>query len=114
MKNIFILLVFFLTVILISAKPDTPKETAIVNRMEGFYIFTDCKPSMEYEVLTTLHSKRVNMDPKSFQAYTLSYEQLKSEIFRLMKQKDNKAKCSDAEALIVYPDEQKADIIKFK
>jgi len=114
MKKILIPLCVFFLSISIAATPNEEKGLATVNKMHGYYLFTDSRPNYEYQVLTTLESKRVNMDIKSLESYSLSYDQLKEEIFRLMDQKKNKEKCTGAEAIILYPEQQKADIIKFK
>lgn len=96
------------------ATNDAQKSFATVNQNNGLYIFSDCRPNSEYEVLGTLYSKRVNIDLKSFEGYTLTYDQLKEEMFRQMGQKKNKKKYEPAEGIIIYADQQKADVIKFK
>lgn len=107
-----------LTVIILfafsSVKFDNQKATAIVNQEHGLYVFADSRPTKEYQLIGSLVSKRVIQDAKSFQSYDLSYIQLKDEIFRQLEQKKNKEKFAGAEAIIIYPDQQKADVIKFK
>jgi len=95
-------------------KFDDSKATAIVKKEHGLYVFVDSNPQMEYDLIGSLVSKRVNIDLKSFQSYDLSFSQLKDEIFRQVEQKKNKEKFANAEAIILYPDQQKADIIRFK
>lgn len=97
-----------------STKFDTAKATATVNQEQGYFIFVDSKPQVEYDVIQTITSKRVSIDLVSMQAYELSYAQLKEEIYRQLSQKKNKQKFEKGEALIIYPDQQKADVIKFK
>jgi hypothetical protein len=90
------------------------KESAIVNKEHGLFIYTDCKPSLDYELISTITSTRVNMDGQSLESTGLYYSQLKQECFRQLDQKKNKKRFAGAEALIIYPDEQRADVIKFK
>ncbi len=105
-----ILLLAFTTVKVI----DNNKAQATVNQEQGLFLFVDCKPIAEYELIGTLKSQLVNMDTKSLENYPLSYNQLKEDIFRLFNQKKNKEKFRGAQAVIIYPEQQKADFIKFK
>lgn len=113
MKQLLFLLILF-SATAFTTKIFSTKETAIVNREGGIYIFTDCKPSAEYEVIDVCTSAKVNMDLKTFESTGLDYEQLKEEILRQLKQKKNAERFKGAEAVIIYPNLQKADVIKFK
>lgn len=93
---------------------DTKNAIATANKEQGLLIFTDCKPNAEYEVITTLTAKSVSLDLKSFEASALSYNELKADIFKQIHSKKNKGKFDGTQALIIYPDEQKADLVKFK
>lgn len=90
------------------------RDAAIVNKEHGLYVFVDSRPTKQYNLINSIEAKRVNIDMKSLQSYQLSYMQLKDEIFRQMEQKKNKEKFAGAEAIIIYPEQQKADVIKFK
>lgn len=97
-----------------SIKFDNEKATAIVNQEHGLYIFVDSKPTKDYELLETIVSKNGNLDLKSFQQYALTYDQLKEEVFRTIDKKKNRDKFKGAEAIIIYPNRQMTDVIKFK
>lgn len=121
MKKLFIAILTFISITATSQQlrpgdqvSGTAKASATVNQEHGLYVFVDSRPANEYKLIGSLSSKRVIQDTKSFQMYDISYIQLKDEIFRQLEQKKNKEKFSGAEAIIIYPDQQKADVIKFK
>lgn len=58
MRNKVLLFVFAGIVLLSSFKiaADYTKASAVVNQVEGLYIYTDCKPMLEYEYIGTVKS----------------------------------------------------------
>lgn len=95
-------------------RPANEKESALVNKEHGLYIFVDSRPVLEYDLIGEVKSNSVQFDYKCLQSYKLDYSPLKKELFWQLEHKQNKEKFKDAEALIIYPDQQKADVIKFK
>ena len=112
-KIIFSILLAASFVAITAASNDAQKSFATVNREQGVLIFTDSKPNSEYEVLGTIKATSVNMDT-DLDITALYYEQLKANVFKQMAKKKNIEKYEDAEAIIIYPDQQKADVIIFK
>ena len=96
------------------ATNEAQKSFATVNQEQGLYIFTDCRPNSEFKVLGTLTASKVSLDLNSMNAYQISYDELKQDIFKQISKKKNKEKYNEADAVILYPDKQKADVIKFK
>ena len=113
MKKIFLLIAITVTIITTAATNEAQKSFATVNKENGLYIFTDCKPNTDYKTLGVLKAKSVSMDLQSFNMTGLSYQELKTDIFKQIASKKNKEKFSDADGIVFYPDEQKAEVIKF-
>jgi hypothetical protein len=111
-------LLFLLAVAIVTLTATTninEKSFATVNQEQGLFIFTDSKPNADYEVIATLKAKSMTADLKTLQPLGgLYYEDLKNDIFRQIGKKKNRDKFEKANALIIYPDQQKADVIKFK
>lgn len=114
MKTKILIAIIAISATAFTSKFISTKETAIVNKEQGLYVYTDCKPTVEYEVIETLKCTNKWLDLKSFTSYTYDYGDFKSDIFKQITKKKNKEKFEEAEAIILYADQQKADVIKFK
>lgn len=89
-------------------------STANVLQVQGLYIFTDCTPATEYFYLGTVTPKIVQIGQSvtgsdGLTVCELSYTQLRDDLI-----KQTKKKYKDGTAIIIFPAENKADVIKFR
>lgn len=61
---------------------DVRKSTAEVEQVHGIYVFTDCKPVMEYEYIGKVEAFWIAKD---------DYETVRDEVIRLVKKKQKAA-----------------------
>lgn len=69
MKTIILTLALIAFVTISAFKIVGEKDKAIVNKIEGYYIFTDCKPASDYEYLGEVHTSGF-MSLRSSSQYT--------------------------------------------
>ena len=107
MKNLLIgsLIGFGLTILFafVAISYEPQKETAEVEQMEGLYIFTDCKPVLEYEYLGTI---------KASVGLSGQYQSVRNKLI-----KKAKKEFPNAEALIFHfkaGGTDRCDAIKYK
>lgn len=95
---------------LLQIKPDS----ATVSRESGYYIFTDSKPSSEYDFISEIKANAVQMatggNGEGLSYAELSYDQFKRNI---IKQADKKHK-GKGNGLIFHPERNTADLIMIK
>jgi len=105
MRNKLLLIVFAGAVLLSSFKiaADYTKASAVVNQVEGIYVYTDCKPVLDYEYIGTI---------KSSFAGTGQYYQVRNKLLKKCKKE-----YPNADAIVIRFNTNgvdKADVIKFK
>lgn len=99
---------------LIAGATMSESKKATVNQDEGIYIYTDCQPDGEYDYITTITPKTVQVGNNisgqgGLSVCELTYEQLKKDFLKQIKKKHH-----GANGLILYPDQNKGDVIFVK
>lgn len=105
-NSISVATIITLSTILISFRPSPDKSAAKVRQFQGLYIFSDCTPIAEYQVLGTIQRTGV-MSFRSSQ-----YESIRDVLITRAKKE-----YPDAEGLILDLRDggtDKADVIRFK
>jgi hypothetical protein len=108
----FIFPIALLTIVFLSTasvrsvhKSDDNKSAAIVDQVNGLYVFIDSKPSAEYDYLGTVDTRKVSFPNPQYQ-YVRDY---------LLKKAKKEFPSGDAVLLhLSAGDHDKADVIKFK
>ena len=110
----FILPVTLIALFAFNGKFTADNSTASVNQEQGFYIFTDSKPTLEYDYVGSVASNRTQLGTiiggqGGFCTCYLTYGQLKANLIERAKKKK-----LVGDGLIINTSAGTADVIKFK
>lgn len=88
------------------------RSAAIADQVEGVYIFTDARPAGKFSFIAALKPKTVQLGTniggqEGLSVCELTYIQLRDDFLKQLKKK-----YSEANALIIYPGENRAEAIK--
>lgn len=108
-------IILILTVLaVLSWKKFADHSEAKANQVQGISIFTDCKPTADYEYIATIKPNVVQMGTNTsgqsgLSVCELTYTQLRDNLIKIMKKKHK-----EGTGLILYPESNSGDVIKFK
>jgi hypothetical protein len=114
MKSVFFSLVA-VAVMAFTGTSIATADNAIVDRLQGFYIFTDCKPVQDYTYVATVtvsiseFGDVIGEGSKTNCFCDPTYSTLKNAIIAKAKKKK-----IVGDAIIINPDGKSGDVIKFK